>query len=121
RTDAHRRVDPAVHYAKVRIIPDKATQVAELLAGGIDLVRALPPDQIEVLKASGNAYVTTAPVLRTAFIQLDSQARTEPNPFTDKRVGQAINYGVNIDKIIKFVLNGQAVRTANVINPLAFG
>jgi peptide/nickel transport system substrate-binding protein len=121
RNDHYWGPKPALKYAKIRIIPDKATQVAELLAGGIDLVRALPPDQIEVLKASGNAYVTTAPVLRTAFIQLDSQARTEPNPFTDKRVRQAINYGVDIDKIIKFVLNGQAVRTANVINPLAFG
>jgi len=28
---------------------------------------------------------------------------------------------VNTDKIIEFVLNGQAKRTANVINPLAFG
>jgi peptide/nickel transport system substrate-binding protein len=65
--------------------------------------------------------VTTAPVLRTAFIQLDSQGRTEKNPFMDKRVRQAINYGVNTDKIIQFVLNGQAVRTANVMNPMAFG
>jgi peptide/nickel transport system substrate-binding protein len=121
RNDNYWGPKPALKYAKIRIIPDKATQVAELLAGGIDLVRALPPDQIEVLKASGNAYVTTAPVLRTAFIQLDSQARTEANPFTDKRVRQAINYGANMEKIIKFVLNGQAVRTANVINPLAFG
>ena len=112
---------PAFKYAKIRIIPDKATQVADLLAGGVDLVRALPPDQIEVLKASGAAYVTTAPVLRTAFLQLDSQGRTEKNPFMDKRVRQAVNYGVNIDKIIEFVLNSQAKRTANVINPLAFG
>jgi peptide/nickel transport system substrate-binding protein len=112
---------PAIKYAKIRIIPDKATQVADLLAGGIDIVRALPPDQIEVLKASGAAYVTTAPVLRTAFIQLDSQGRTEKNPFMDKRVRQAVNYGTNIDKIIEFVLDGQAKRTANVINPLAFG
>ena len=121
RNDNYWGPKPAFQYAKIRIIPDKATQVADLLAGGVDMVRALPPDQIEVLKASGAAYATTAPVLRTAFIQLDSQARTEKNPFTDKRVRQAVNYGVNIDKIIQFVLNGQAVRTANVINPMAFG
>jgi peptide/nickel transport system substrate-binding protein len=121
RNDNYWGPKPAFKYAKIRIIPDKATQVADLLAGGVDLVRALPPDQIEVLKASGAAYVTTAPVLRTAFIQLDSQGRTEKNPFMDKRVRQAVNYGVNTDKIIQFVLNGQAVRTANVLNPMAFG
>ena len=121
RNDNYWGPKAAFKYAKIRIIPDKATQVADLLAGGVDLVRALPPDQIEVLKASGAAYVTTAPVLRTAFIQLDSQGRTEKNPFMDKRVRQAVNYGVNTDKIIQFVLNGQAVRTANVLNPMAFG
>jgi peptide/nickel transport system substrate-binding protein len=121
RNDNYWGPKPAFKYAKIRIIPDKATQVADLLAGGLDLVRALPPDQIEVLKGLGAAYVTTAPVLRTAFIQLDSQGRTDKNPFMDKRVRQAINYGTNIDKIIEFVLNGQAKRTANVINPLAFG
>src|SRR5215831_7254964 len=121
RNESYWGAKPAIKYAKIRIIPDKATQVADLLAGGVDIVRALPPDQIEVLKASGAAYVTTAPVLRTAFIELDSQGRTEKNPFMDKRVRQAVNYGTNIDKIIEFVLNGQARRTANVINPLAFG
>jgi hypothetical protein len=64
RNDNYWGPKPAFKYAKIRIIPDKATQVADLLAGGVDLVRALPPDQIEVLKASGAAYVTTAPVLR---------------------------------------------------------
>jgi hypothetical protein len=42
-------------YAKIRMIPDTSTQIAELMSSGIDIVRALPPDQIEVVEASGVA------------------------------------------------------------------
>lgn len=112
---------PAFKYAKIRVVPETATQIAELLSGGVDIVRALPPDQIEVVEGSGIAHHTTSPILRTGFIQLDSLGRSGPNPFQNKLVRQAANYAVNIDGYIKYILNGAATRTATVINPMAFG
>lgn len=55
RNDTDWGPKPALKYAKIRMIPDTSTQIAELLSGGIDIVRALPPDQIEVVDASGLA------------------------------------------------------------------
>ena len=55
------------------------------------------------------------------MLQLDAAARTGPNPFTDRRVRQAANLAVDMDAIIKHVLNGLGDRTATTVNPMAFG
>lgn len=112
---------PALKYAKIRIIPDTSTQIAELLSGGIDIVRALPPDQIEVVNASGVARHMISPILRTGFLQLDSVGRSGKHPVQNVKVRQALNHAMNIDGYIKYILNGNADRVATVINPKAFG
>jgi peptide/nickel transport system substrate-binding protein len=121
RNDNYWGPKPAYKYAKIRIVPDISTQIAELLSGGVDLVRALPPDQIEVVNASGVARHMIAPILRTAFIQVDSAGRSGKHPVQDVRVRRAMNHAVNIDGYIKYILGGEADRTATVVNPKAFG
>src|SRR5207245_1960540 len=76
-------------YVRIRIIPEQATQIAELISGGVDVIKAVPPDQIDVINKSGQARTASSPILRTAFLQLDQAARSGPNPFTDRRVRQA--------------------------------
>ena len=112
---------PAFKYVRIRIIPEQATQIAELISGGVDIIKAVPPDQMDVINKSGQARTSTSPILRTAMIQLDQAGRSGPNPFQDKRVRQAANLAVDIDSIIKHVLNGLADRTATTVNPMAFG
>jgi len=112
---------PAFKHVRIRIIPEQATQIAELISGGVDVIKAVPPDQMDVINKSGQARTSTSPILRTAFIQLDQAGRSGPNPFTDKRVRQAANLAVDIDSIIKHVINGLGDRTATTINPMAFG
>jgi peptide/nickel transport system substrate-binding protein len=121
RNDDYWGPKPAFKYVKVRIIPEKATEIAELLAGGVDVIKAVPPDQMDVINKSGQARTATSPILRTAMLQLDQAARSGPNPFTDRRVRQAANLAVDIDATIKFVLNGLGDRVATGINPMAFG
>ena len=121
RNDDYWGAKPAFKYVKVRIIPEKATEIAELLSGGVDIIKAIPPDQMDVINKSGNARTATSPILRTAMLQLDQAARSGPNPFTDKRVRQAANLAVDTDGIIKHVLNGLGDRTSTGINPMAFG
>jgi peptide/nickel transport system substrate-binding protein len=106
---------------RIRIIPEQATQIAELISGGVDVIKAVPPDQMDVIDKSGQAHTTSSPILRTAFLQLDQAARGGPNPFTDVRVRKAANLATDMDGIIKHVLNGLADRTATAVNPMAFG
>src|SRR2546427_3597514 len=121
RNDDYWGPKPAFKYVRIRIIPEQATQLAELISGGVDVIKAVPPDQMDVINKSGAALTSTSPILRTAFLQLDQAARTGPNPFTDRRVRQAMNLAVDVDAIIKHVLNGLGDRTATTINPMAFG
>ena len=121
RNDDYWGPKPYFKYARIRIIPEQATQIAELISGGVDIIKAVPPDQMDVISKSGQARTATSPILRTALLQLDQAGRAGPNPFQDKRVRQAANMAVDIDSIIKHVINGLGDRTATTINPMAFG
>ena len=121
RNDDYWGPKPAFKYVRIRIIPEQATQIAELISGGVDIIKAAPPDQMDVINKSGQARTGTSPILRTAFIQLDQAGRSGPNPFQDRRVRQAANLAVDVDAIVKHVLNGLGDRTATTVNPMAFG
>ena len=121
RNDDYWGPKPAFKYARIRIIPEQATQIAELISGGVDIIKAVPPDQMDVIDKSGQARTATSPILRTAMLQLDQAGRSGKNPFQDKRVRQAANLAPDIDSIIKHVLNGLGDRVATTVNPMAFG
>jgi peptide/nickel transport system substrate-binding protein len=121
RNDDYWGPKPFYKYVRVRIIPETATQIAELISGGVDVIKAVPPDQMDVINKSGQARTATAQILRTAMLQLDQAARGGPNPFTDRRVRQAVNLAIDADAAIQHVLNGLGDRVATVVNPMAFG
>jgi peptide/nickel transport system substrate-binding protein len=121
RNDDYWGPKPVFKYVRVRIIPEQATQIAELMSGGVDVIKAVPPDQMDVINKSGAARTSTSPILRTGFLQLDQAGRTGKNPFQDRRVREAANLAVDMDSIIKHVLNGLGDRTATLVNPMAFG
>jgi peptide/nickel transport system substrate-binding protein len=76
--------------------------------------------------------VSSAPSVRTIFIPIYTIQceRSEgtwdcrkpyPGPTANPKVRQAINYAVDVDAIIKNVLEGQAIRTATPLTPKHFG
>ena len=121
RNDDYWGSKPAFKHVLIRIIPEQATQIAELISGGVDIIKAVPPDQMDVINKSGQARTSTSPILRTAMLQLDQAGRSGKNPFQDKRVRQAANMAPDMDGIIKHVLNGLGDRVATTVNPMAFG
>jgi peptide/nickel transport system substrate-binding protein len=112
---------PAIKTITFRVIPETATQIAELLSGGVDLIRAVPPDQIPAIERSGAARVTATKILRVVFLQMDGDGRAAKTPLTDARVRRAIAHAVNVDEIIQKVLGGKAERAPGGTSPLAFG
>jgi len=114
---------PAVKTVVFRIIPEMATQIAELLAGGVDIIRAVPPNQVSLIEASGTAYVSRAPILRVVYLGFDCLGRdpTSQTALQDKRVRQAIAHAIDVDGIIYHVLGGIAVRTATGVTSMHFG
>jgi peptide/nickel transport system substrate-binding protein len=114
---------PAVETVVFRIIPEVATQIAELLAGDVDIIRTVPPEQIAVIEASGTAYVSMAPILRVVYLGFDCLGRdpTSQAALQDTRVRQAIAHAIDVDGIIYHVLGGIGARTTTGVTSMHFG
>ncbi len=112
---------PAIQTIIFRPIKEIATQISELLTGGIDIVRDIPPDQIPLVENSGIAGISKAATLRVVYLLFDSAGRASKSPVQNLKVRQAISHAIDVDTLIKTVMNGNAMRTAAVLNPQHFG
>jgi peptide/nickel transport system substrate-binding protein len=111
----------AIKTIMFRPIKEISTQISELLTGGIDIVRDIPPDQISLVDGSGNARVSKAPTLRQVYLVMDADGRAGKSPVQNLKVRQAISHAIDIDTLIKTVMTGNATRTAACLNPAHFG
>src|SRR4051794_36254776 len=89
--DGHWRGKPAFKYLVFRAIPEVATQIAEMKTGGVDLIRTLSADLIPEMKSGSQTYVSSSPILRVHYVELDMRAA----PFDKKLVRQAANYAID--------------------------
>ena len=96
--------EPAATDAVVfRPITDANTRVAEMLAGGIDMMVEVPPTSLSKFQGSGFKIVEQAGP-HVWFLILNAKE----GPFADKRVRQAANYAINKGAIVNDVLEGTA-------------
>ena len=112
---------PKIKTIVFRTIPETTTQIAELLSGGVDIIRNVPPDQIAVVKDSPNARISATKILRVNSLLLDSAGRASKTPLMNQKVREAIAYAINVDEMLSKILSGYAERTATGVNPLHFG
>jgi peptide/nickel transport system substrate-binding protein len=117
RFDGHWRGPAPIKTLIIRVIPETATQVAELKTGGVDVIRNVSPDLLPDLKAHPNTSVSTAPILRTHYVQLDMREE----PFTKKEARQAANYAIDRQAIIDKLMGGLGRTVPTIVNPMAFG
>jgi peptide/nickel transport system substrate-binding protein len=112
-----------------RPIPDDAVRVAALQNGEVDVAVNIPPHLANIIANHPKIFLSTAPSIRTLqlmFVTHEYDAQHKPvGPYkgvtADKRVRQAIAYALDVDEIIKGVLDGKAMRTATLLTPLHFG
>jgi len=95
-----------------RVIPEQTTEVAELLTGGIDLMRAVPPAEMEKVERSDRAKTVTYPTNAYTFLAWNGQ-----NPlFEDPAVRRALTMAIDRQRIIDALLYGYGrVATADVL------
>jgi len=105
--------EPAGTEAVVfRPITDANTRVAEMLAGGIDMMVEVPPTSLGQFEGDGFKIVEAAGP-HVWFLILNAK----DGPFADVRVRQAVNYAVNKEAIVNDVLEGTAEVSAGPIPP----
>ena len=105
---------PEVDIVVFRPIPEAATRVAELQAGGVHLIQDVLPDQMDDLEAAGLRVVPDeAFQLQYVFFTADDESA----PTYDVRVRQALNYAVDVEAIIENLLAGLGTQIASPIGP----
>jgi len=93
---------PRLDRVVFRIIPDEATLLNELLAGGIDVMENIPPDAVARVEASKRLRVIRVPDLSYTFICWN----TARPPFDDARVRRALTMAIDRQAIIEGLLPG---------------
>jgi len=101
-----------------RAIPEASTSVAELLAGSVHVMSKVPPDQSAQVDKSKTARMATITGGRRIYVGFQQKC-TGPGckEVKDVRVRQALNYAVDVDKILKNLFSGQGVREGGMVNP----
>lgn len=112
--------NPYLRNVLFRIVPDAATRLSSLEAGEVDLITPLAPDQVNTVNQNSATKVASITSDRIAYCQFWPDSPQGGRELRDKRVRQAINYAVNIDNIIKFVLNGLSTRIPTIFPPTTF-
>lgn len=95
-----------------RPISDANTRVAEMLAGGIDMMVEVPPTSLGQFE--GDAFTVAEQAgPHVWFLILNAKE----GPMADKRVRQAANYAINKEAIVNDVLEGTATVAAGPTPP----
>jgi peptide/nickel transport system substrate-binding protein len=112
---------PKVDKVEIRFIPDPQTQIAEMLAGGVDIIWNVARDQAEQLRGAPNLQVVPGETGRIAFLHLNGSEKTPGPPLRDIRVRKAILHAIDREAMVKsIVFEGARVLHTNC-HPSQFG
>ena len=120
---------PRIKRLVFKPIPDDAVRVAALQNGEVDVAVNIPPHLADIIANHPKLFLSTAPSTRTIQLiyythQYDANHKLVgpyAGPTHDRRVRLAMNLAVDVDQIIKTVLDGKGVRVALMLTPKHFG
>lgn len=112
RFDRYWGPKPVIQQLTWRVVPETATKIADLKTGAADLITNVPPDFTKDVSSAAGLRTIGVQTGRRIYIGM----ATDTKPFTDVRVRQALNYGVDVDTIIKTLLGGYGRRMAGFAN-----
>lgn len=112
--DASPKDQGPIETVEIRIIPDRQTQVAEMLSQGMDFIMSVPKDQAEQMQRVPFLQVVSGETMRIAFMQMNTLPDTPAPALKDERVRKAIIYAIDRETIANEIV-GAGARVLNVI------
>jgi len=89
---------------EIRFIPDRQTQMAEMLSGGADLIMHVPKDQADQAAKVPHLQVVSGETMRIVFMQMNSLDNTPSPQLKDIRVRKAIIHAIDRESIVKNIV-----------------
>ncbi|MSQ54306.1 MAG: hypothetical protein EXR31_02950 [Betaproteobacteria bacterium] len=109
---------PKIDRVTVRQIPDDSTRMASLLSGETHIAVQIPPDLVKTVASHPGSQVLSVGALMGIVLEFD----TLRGPLVNKKVRQAINYGIDKESLVRDLLAGQGQPLqGQVLTPGAFG
>ncbi len=104
-----------------RIIPEASTRTAELIAGNVDIITNVAPDQIDAINNSGVAEVQAVQGTRRMYVGFNLSEEFAAMPggdaIQDPMVRRALQYAVDVPAICSQLLNFPCERMTGIVNP----
>ena len=100
---------PYLDELEFQILPDDSTRLLKLKAGELDGAEFIPYARVKELQADSNLRMELWPSTRVAYLTFFCGATLKdgkPNPLSNPKVRQALNYAVNKDAVIQIVTLG---------------
>jgi peptide/nickel transport system substrate-binding protein len=103
-----------------RVIANDGSRIAAVRAGDVDVIDAVPPRDVDALKANPDLAIASQPALRNIYLYLDHQRDDVPgltgingerlphSPLRDNRVREALSIAINRPAIVRQVMSGHA-------------
>ncbi len=97
---------PYFDKATFKIVTDPTTRSTGLKTGDLNMVRDIPPDQLDVVRG-----IDTVQLLDTVGFSINMIAmRNDQEPFNDPKVRQAISMAIDVDSIMTNLVKDTGVR-----------
>ena len=104
-----------------RIIPEASTRSAELIAGNVDIITNVSPDQADAINESGAAEVIAIQGTRRMYLGFNLSEEMAAMPggdaIQDPAVRRALQYAVDVPAICSQLLNFECERATGIVNP----
>jgi len=118
---------PDYENVTLRYIPKDAARLAALLAGDVDLIDQVSPDNVKQLRSNGKVSLYSIASTRIIYLALDSDRDQSPfvtdaagkplerNPLKDARVRRAISLMVDRKAIVERLLEGAGEPAGQIV------
>ena len=102
---------PVTNVKRINLafIPDQGTQMAQFLAGNLDVLRDVDVAQAEHLAAMPNTAMTLVEGISWTYIAFDAKGRSGVKPLQDERVRKAIAMGIDRVELKSLLLGSHAI------------
>lgn len=105
-----------------RVIPEASTRAAELMAGNVDIIANVSPDQADAIEAGGTASVQAVAGTRRIYVGFNlydkfAEASEGGAALQDTTVRIALNHAVDVPTICESLLGTPCRRATGIVNP----
>ena len=107
---------PKIDTLIFKVVPESSTRLLELQSGEVDAIKSLDPGQLAKVKENKDMELLSVPGANIFYGAIN----TTKEPFNDKRVRQALNHAIDMDKIVDVVYEGSGTRAINAMPPTIF-